>query len=250
MAGAFLQQPFLTFGGYWNAQFSAWMQLELLLRFLAAGLCGACIGIERTRRLKEAGMRTHVIVCCGAALMMIVSKYGFADLTTAAGESFNGIRGADSSRIAAQVVSGVSFLGAGVMFKSGNTIKGLTTAAGIWATSGIGLAVGAGMYFLGIGFTITIILLQLVMHRFPLTRDMVSHQLSFTIDPEDGFRDKFEAFLESRAAQIMDSEITYTQSGLITYRLMLKMPHGVIQEVDDYLHAHGKIQTVSYSNIT
>ena len=249
MAETYLQPSFLTFGGYFNAQFSVLMQLELLFRFLVAGACGACIGIERTRRLKEAGMRTHVIVCCSAALMMVVSKYGFVDLTSMAGEAFHGVRGADSARIAAQVVSGVSFLGAGVMFKSGNTIKGLTTAAGVWATAGVGLAIGAGMYVMGVGFTAILILLQLMMHRFPLTRDMVSHQLSFTIDPEDGFRDKFEAFLESRAAQVMDSEITYTQNGLITYRLMLKMPHGVIQEVDDYLHTHGKLQTVSYSNI-
>ena len=77
---------------------------------------------------------------------MIISKYGFADLTAADGAVYNETRGADPARVAAQAVSGISFLGAGVIFKNGNTVKGLTTAAGIWATAAIGLAVGAGMY--------------------------------------------------------------------------------------------------------
>ena len=100
------------------------------------------IGFERSKRLKEAGVRTHCMVAFGAALMMIISKYGFADLTE--GNIFlYGTRGADASRIAAQVVSGIGFLGAGVIFKTGISIKGLTTAAGLWTTSAIGMALGA-----------------------------------------------------------------------------------------------------------
>ena len=241
---------FLTLAGYLGAQFTTMQSLELLLRALVAGICGACIGIERTRRLKEAGMRTHVIVCCTAALMMIVSKYGFADLTAEAGAAFNGTRGADPARIAAQVVSGVSFLGAGAIFKSGNTIKGLTTAAGIWATAGVGLAVGSGMYILGIGFTVMLIVLQILMHRFTIGSEMVSHQLSFTVEPEEGFRDSFDSYLEVLHAQIMESEMTYTETGLLSYKLLLKMPHGTIQKLDDFLQEHAKVRTVSYSNIT
>ena len=170
-------------------------------------------------------------------------------MTNLAGAAFNGTRGADPARIAAQVVSGVTFLGAGAMFKSGGSIRGLTTAAGIWATAGVGLALGAGMYVLGIGFTAFLIFMQLLMHRFPLTRDLVSHQLSFTIMPDEGFRDGFASFLDSHAVQVMDSEMTYRDDGLMTYKLTVKMPHGVIQQVDDYLHEHGQVQTVSYSNI-
>ena len=133
----------MTLTTYLNSQFSIAQNLDFFLRILLACLCGAGIGFERSRRLKEAGIRTHVIVCCAAALLMIVSKYGFADLTSATGEVFAGTRGADPARVAAQVVSGISFLGAGVIFKHGNTIKGLTTAAGIWATAGIGLAIGS-----------------------------------------------------------------------------------------------------------
>ena len=126
----------MTLVGYMTEQFSIWQSIDFFVRLVAACLCGAAIGFERSKRFKGAGLRTHIIVCCGAALMMIISKYGFADMTSMDGIMFNGTRGADSARIAAQVVSGISFLGAGVIFKHGSSIRGLTTAAGVWATAG------------------------------------------------------------------------------------------------------------------
>ena len=84
----------MTLCEYFNSQFSIMQNLDFLVRILAACFCGACIGFERTKRFKEAGIRTHIIVCCAAALIMIVSKYGFADLTYADGSVFNGTRGA------------------------------------------------------------------------------------------------------------------------------------------------------------
>ncbi len=110
---------------------------ECLLRIFLAALCGLVIGFERKARLKEAGVRTHLIVALGAALITIVSKYGFFDLALFA----EGIK-ADPTRIAAQIVSGVGFLGAGMIFMRHRTLTGLTTAAGIWTTAGIGMAVG------------------------------------------------------------------------------------------------------------
>lgn len=136
------------------------MELEYILRIVIAGICGICIGTERTHRSKEAGIRTHCIVALGAALMMVISKYGFSDIV--AGE--NGMRGADGARIAAQVVSGIGFLGAGMIFVRKDMITGLTTAAGIWVTSGIGMAIGAGMYVLGIAASVTVIAVQSVLH--------------------------------------------------------------------------------------
>ena len=136
----------MTFISYFNSHFTLAQNLDLCLRLVLASICGAAIGFERSRRFKEAGIRTHIIVCCAAALMMLVSKYGFADLTLPDGSNFAGVRGADSARIAAQVVSGISFLCAGVIFKNAGTVKGLTTAAGIWVTAGIGLGVA---YFVG-----------------------------------------------------------------------------------------------------
>ena len=114
-------------------------QWELLVRLLVACICGCVIGVERSFRQKEAGIRTHVILALASALIMVVSKYGFFDL---AGTNMN----ADGSRIASNIVTGISFLGAGVIFVRGGSIKGLTTAAGMWATAAVGIALGYGFY--------------------------------------------------------------------------------------------------------
>ena len=129
------------------------------------------MGFERSKRLKEAGVRTHCVVAISSALFMIVSKYGFADMSSDAIMEMFGSRGADTSRIAAQVVSGISFLGAGVIFKNGNVVRGITTAAGIWATAAIGLTVGSGLYIFGIAATVIIMVVQMVMHKFPVGND-------------------------------------------------------------------------------
>ncbi|WP_188889644.1 MgtC/SapB family protein [Paenibacillus radicis (ex Gao et al. 2016)] len=134
------------------------MELIYLLRVVIAGLCGALIGYERKNRMKEAGIRTHFVVAVGASLMMVVSKYGFMDQLHWENLSL------DPSRIAAQVVSGVGFLGAGMIFMQRQTVKGLTTAAGIWATAGMGMAIGSGLYWVGGGVTIIIVLAQIVLH--------------------------------------------------------------------------------------
>ena len=105
---------------------------DLLVRLGLACVIGGIIGLERENLNRPAGFRTHILVCVGSALIMIISIYGFA--------------GADPSRLAAQVVSGIGFLGAGTIIREGASVTGLTTAASLWAVSGIGLAVGAGMY--------------------------------------------------------------------------------------------------------
>ena len=133
--------------------FQSYPTVDYILRVVIATFCGAIIGLERTKRSKEAGIRTHCIIACASALIMVISKYGFTDMTDALGHTFAGTRGADPARVAAQVVSGISFLGAGVIFKNGNTVKGLTTAAGIWATAAVGLACGSGMYYICLLYT-------------------------------------------------------------------------------------------------
>ena len=140
---AFLEDPRILFN------------IELFLRILLGGVIGAVIGHERKNRDKSAGMRTHAIVGLGAALMMVVSKYGFGDIPDY-----------DASRVAAQIVSGVGFLGAGIIFVRNNaTVSGLTTAAGIWATAGVGMALGAGIYFIGISSGFLVVILQVLLHR-------------------------------------------------------------------------------------
>lgn len=125
-------------------------ELVYLLRVICAAISGFLIGFERKYRMKEAGLRTHTIVAIGSALFTIVSGFGF--------------EGTDPARIAAQIVTGIGFLGAGMIVFRKNTLYGLTTAAGIWATAGIGMAMGAGMYVLGFSVTILLLLLQFFSH--------------------------------------------------------------------------------------
>ena len=115
---------------------------EVFLRLFLAAVLGGVVGIERERKEWTAGLRTHMLVCLGSALFMLVSSFGFEDIRGLQGVSF------DPSRVAAQVVSGIGFLGAGTILfvKGGEVIKGLTTAAGLWTVAGIGLAIGGGMY--------------------------------------------------------------------------------------------------------
>nr|WP_143320552.1 MgtC/SapB family protein [Clostridium sp. HBUAS56010] len=131
-------------------------QTGLFFRIVVAGVIGYLIGYERKSRYKGAGMRTHAIVAMGAALMMVVSKYGFQDLPDF-----------DPSRVAAQIVSGIGFLGAGVIFVKNNSVSGLTTAAGIWATAGVGMAIGAGAYYVGGGAGILLLFTQIILHDVP-----------------------------------------------------------------------------------
>ncbi len=115
---------------------SDWVMIE---RLLLAALLGSVIGFERERLSWAAGLRTHMLVCVGACLVMIVSAFGFADILGTPNVSL------DPSRMAAQVVSGIGFLGAGSIMLRGETVRGLTTAASLWAVAGVGLAVGGGL---------------------------------------------------------------------------------------------------------
>lgn len=135
--------------------------VDFICRILVSLLCGALIGQEREKRLKNAGLRTHIIACVAACLMMIVSKYGFMDVVTLTQYKMQ----ADVSRVAHGVVSAIGFLGAGVIFVKHESVVGLTTAAGLWAIVGIGITIGAGMYVIGIFSTILILLVQKILHN-------------------------------------------------------------------------------------
>lgn len=147
---------------------------EYLLRLAVAAILGALIGLDRERLDRAAGLRTHALVATASALIMLVSAYGFEPVT-AAGQSIV----ADPSRVAAQVVSGIGFLGAGTIILRRNVIRGLTTAASIWAVAGIGLAVGVGMY--GEAVATTAILLLILVGLKPLERRMFTHKRSVRV---------------------------------------------------------------------
>lgn len=235
----------------WSAAFmgslSASQNLDFCLRILIALLSGGAIGIERSRHFKEAGLRTHVIVCVGAALIMVVSKYGFVDLMTEAGEHFPGTRGADPARIAAQVVSGISFLGAGVIFKREGLVRGLTTAAGIWITAGIGLAIGAGMIFLGLVVTILICVLQILIYRYFSDTDgavtFVSNQLHFTVRNGYDFHQALTEQIDRWHGVVQESTYTRNQEeGTTDYDLIVQRRKEITYaEMKEFITAHEEI---------
>ncbi len=236
---------------YLNSQFSLAQNLEFFVRILVACFCGACIGFERSKRFKEAGIRTHIIVCCAAALMMIVSKYSFADLTNAAGTNFNGTRGADPARIAAQVVSGISFLGAGVIFKHGSSVKGLTTAAGLWATAGIGLAIGAGMYFIGAFTTVMIAIFQILMHKFQIGTDsLTTSHFRFTIVNSAELQEAIDKFAADHRMQITECSIKYHDNDYVSYDVTVRSVHEItIRELERFLLRYGEVRDVSFISL-
>ena len=124
---------------------------DLILRLFLGGMMGGLIGLEREFRAKEAGLRTHFIVALGSALFMIISQYAFGGRY-------------DAARVAAQVVSGIGFIGAGVIIFQKNVVRGVTTAAGLWVAAAIGLACGAGMYVVAVAATLMTVLCLETMH--------------------------------------------------------------------------------------
>ena len=202
-------------------------QLYYILRIIVAGMCGILIGLERKNRSKEAGVRTHCVVACASALMMIISKYGFAD--TAIGEV--GVRGADGARIAAQVVSGIGFLGAGLIFVHRNTITGLTTAAGIWATSGVGMAIGAGMYVVGVTSAGIIVLVQILLHRdFKWLKNSKSKKLSVKGVDVEGYQQYLTDLLAREGVVVYDVYVEKTDNDNCNYTFMIEIPQNVCEE--------------------
>ena len=124
----------------------------LIFRLVAAGLLGGIIGLEREFRAKEAGVRTHFIVALGSALFMIISEFAFEG------------KQHDAARVAAQVVSGIGFIGAGVIIFQRNAVRGITTAAGLWVAAAIGMACGDGMYAVAVSATLLTLFCLEIMH--------------------------------------------------------------------------------------
>lgn len=135
---------------------------EIATRLVLAAFFGAIIGIERERKNWVAGLRTHMLVCVGSSLVMIVSAYGFMDVLS------EGRIMLDPSRVAAQVISGIGFLGAGTILflESGGIVRGLTTAAGLWTVAAIGLATGSGMYFAALVTTMLALFILFLLQVF------------------------------------------------------------------------------------
>ena len=204
---------------------------SVIMRLVVAAFCGIVIGLERELRAKEAGVRTHFLVCFGSALFMVVSVYGFLSMTDPslvdATRDINTLARAqdfrrfDQARIAAQIVSGIGFIGAGTIMVNRGSITGLTTAAGLWVVAGIGMAVGCGLYVIGLVATVFVLLgleiLRLFFHKERLHSVVVYKTANIEIIPV------LEQDLRKRGWNIISHDIAVKNKGSEAYRVTLML---------------------------
>lgn len=196
-------------------------QVWMFVRVLMAGVCGSLIGMERSRRQKEAGVRTHMLVAMGAALAMVISKYGFADVVI-----YNSIQ-IDASRIASNVMTGVGFLGAGMIFTKSGSVKGLTTAAGIWATAGIGMAIGSGLYFLGIATTLVILVVHMNKSFISKFENNATDAIEVVVNNDPEVVKMLINQLEEHDIRVITSDVHKLPDNTIKMVLAVKMNRGI-----------------------
>ncbi len=180
---------------------------EMILRIAIGALLGSMIGLERHLRAKEAGVRTHFLVGLGSALFMVISQFGFPDV-----ERF------DAARVAAQVVSGMGFLGAGLIIFHKNSVRGLTTAAGIWVVSAIGLASGAGMFWLAAAAAVMSVVCLEALHYVMRSSDRHQMRIHFSASSEAAVQSVLQRF-----ARDMDSYAIEREGGTLRGTITLRV---------------------------
>ncbi|HXE72220.1 MAG TPA: MgtC/SapB family protein [Candidatus Nitrosotenuis sp.] len=195
--------------------------LELFVRLLVATLLGGVVGLERERLHRAAGLRTHVLVSVGSALFTLVSLYGFREVG-----KIN-----DPARVAAQIVSGIGFLGAGTIMRQGATVRGLTTAASLWVVAGIGMAAGAG-YYAGAIFTTLLAILALVvlksLERAIEDRELTRMELSLPHGP--GQLAKVQGVFELLGVSLRNLEMDREDDQLLL-RVVVLIPRGLSRNI-------------------
>ena len=187
---------------------------ELIVRLALAALLGSAVGLERERLERGAGLRTHMLVAVGAALFMLVSAFGFADVLGHQNVVL------DPSRVAAQVVSGIGFLGAGTIILRKEIVHGLTTAASLWAVAAIGLATGGGLYIAAVAATFVVLFIllaikpverHLFLNRRPRTLTLTIERTDFTLSSLESALDSADLQLQSIDFQSGDAQTEIIQ---------------------------------------
>jgi putative Mg2+ transporter-C (MgtC) family protein len=214
--------------------------MDMVIRLLLGFLAGAIIGFERASRHQVAGMRTHVLIATGATLLMLLSIW--------LPQEFAGMKNGDPGRIAAQVVSGIGFLGAGAIIRLGNNIKGLTTAASLWLTAAIGLAIGGGMFLAaGIALSIslvTLLILGRVEYRFfPQERNKL---LELSLEAPSDTKEALE-ILKSFAVRVITMDMDHKEKDKgARLHLFVGIPNTTdIAKLVKTLKASGKVKRIS-----
>jgi putative Mg2+ transporter-C (MgtC) family protein len=191
---------------------------EIIARILLAFALSGIVGMEREFGNRPAGLRTHILVCLGSTLVMLVSFYIF--------ELYKYETSLDPARLGAQVISGIGFLGAGTILKEGASIRGLTTAAGLWAVACIGLAVGAGFYIGAITVTVAVVLTLTIVTRIERIIIKSKNNYAVTLRAEDrpGQLGKIGSALGSRGISIKNIHMVEIDDGTVEINLLLKLP--------------------------
>ena len=203
--------------------------IDLTIRLTLALVLGGAIGIEREYRAKEAGFRTHFLVALGSALFCVVSQYGF------------GVDLKDSSRVAAQVVSGIGFLGAGTIIFQKNVVRGLTTAAGLWVTAAIGLACGTGMYAAAAVGTVLVLVGLEVLNALLPQLGTATVQLTFQATSRESVKKVMDEIkhenLEIRTYELKDRRTSRGEIYEVSVELKVKRGHHnerILSYLDDF----------------
>jgi len=190
--------------------------LELTIRLALSILLGGVIGLERETINKPAGFRTHILVCLGSTIVMLVSLFIFTE--------FKGLTNVDPGRIPAQVISGIGFLGAGTIIIEGANVKGLTTAASLWTVAAIGLAVGVGFYYGAILATFLILLTLITFNRLEavLLKKQYLQPLKLIVEDQPGQLGKIGLCLGEMNISIRDVKIENIEEGKLLITLMIR----------------------------
>lgn len=218
---------------------------EILLRLSLAAVFGAAIGIERERKEWSAGLRTHMMVCVGSALMMLVSSFGFSD--TYGMEDIT----LDPSRVAAQIISGIGFIGAGtILFLKPATVLGLTTASGLWTVAGIGMATGGGMYFAASATTVLALLILWGLHPIQKKFSGKFNQKCLTIITKSRVSPKtiIDEFLKERTIDYSNFTITKSNKAVtIELRLTRSNNQPLLMEIVETLSDNPDIKKIYWT---
>ena len=216
------------------------VQIALAIRLLVAAALGAAIGVEREIHSHPAGTRTHLLVSLGSALFTEISIYGFTGITNA-----GQLAPVDPSRVAAQIVTGIGFLGAGAILKYGPSVRGLTTAASLWVTAAIGMALGAGQWAIALVTALIVIFslgpLHALVRRASRTR---GHSIEMTLESTRlGALGDVSALLRDRRVEIVAVTSEHVQDGRYGIELSLRLPAG--SSSHDLVEAISRISDVN-----
>mgnify|MGYP003575083023 CR=1 FL=1 len=216
---------------------------EISLRLFLAAVFGAAIGLERERKDWSAGMRTHMLVCVGSALMMMVSSFGFSDIL---GMPYVSL---DPSRVASQIISGIGFIGAGaILFLKPTTVLGLTTASGLWTVAGIGMATGGGMYFAASASTVLAILilwgLQPLQKRFS---HKFQQSLTITAKPDVNPKNIINKLLEDNTIEFSNFTVGKFDDELVIELKLEKSDNPLLAKIVENLNSDPAIKKISWN---